>query len=137
MSELVYEQLLDRALKQIPNKQLKYERFEIPKSEIIMEGNKTIIINFKEIYTILNREPKHIAKFIMKEVGSAGDIDDSRLTLHGKFSRQTINKVIEEYTKLYVICPICGKADTFIKKEERLTYLICGACGATSSLRRI
>lgn len=137
MSELTYEQLLNRALRQIPAKQLKYERFEIPKAEVIVEGNKTIITNFKEIHTKLNREPKHIAKFIMKEVGSAGDIDDLRLILHGKFSKQTINKAIEEYTKLYVICPVCGKADTFIRRGERLIYLVCGACGASSSLRRI
>jgi len=129
-----YEELLDRALSQVPKVVSRAERFEIPMATTTIVGNKTIIHNFKEICEILNREPKHVARFLLREIGTAGDIEDSRLVLQGRFSRSTINNIIARYAKIFVICPICGAPDTYIRKEKRVYILVCTACGAKNSI---
>ena len=40
------------------------------------------------------------------------------------------NNVFEQYAKEFVICKECGKPDTQIEKEDRLSFLHCLACGA-------
>ncbi len=134
VSDWSYEELLDRALASIPKVISRAERFEIPTAVTTIVGNKTIIHNFKDICEVFNREPKHVARFILREIGTAGDIEDSRLILQGRFSRSTINNIIARYAKLFVICPICGAPDTYITKERRVYILICTACGARTSI---
>lgn len=135
MSIRDYEWLLERALLKVPSKPSKADRFELPKSQIMIIGNKTIIHNFKDIADSLNRDPKHLFQFLLHELGTAGVIEEGRATLHGKFVESSINALIERYAKMYVICPVCNKVDTELKKEGRITMLICGACGAISPAR--
>lgn len=132
---LDYEQLLDRALKHIPKHVSKHERFEVPRARVVVIGNRTLIQNFREICSILRREPKHVARFFLKELATAGDIEGDMLALQGKFSRAAINKLVRIYTESYVICPICGSPDTRLVKEKRIVFLVCEACGARSSVR--
>lgn len=134
ISDWTYEELLDRALSMVPKTVTKAERFEIPSAVVSIVGNRTIIHNFKDICEVLNREPRQVARFILREVGTAGEIEDSRLILQGRFSRSTINNVVERYAKLFVICPICGAPDTYVTKEKRVFILICTACGARTSI---
>jgi translation initiation factor 2 subunit 2 len=37
----------------------------------------------------------------------------------------------------YVICPVCKRPDTRIVKEKRLSFLVCNACGAKSSIKQL
>lgn len=130
-----YERLLDRALSQLPQQQVRRERFEIPKAQVSVIGNRTVIHNFMEIADTLRREPRHLMRFILKELATAGNLEGGLLVLQGRFSRATINRLIEIYTKNYVICPVCGAPDTRIVREKRLWFLVCEACGAKSSVR--
>jgi translation initiation factor 2 subunit 2 len=130
-----YRQLLERALSMIPVKPSKWHRFEMPKSQVLTVGNKTIISNFKDIVDALNRSPKHFFHFLLHELGTAGILEEGRAVLHGKFAESSINSLIERYTKMYVLCPVCGKVDTELKKEGRVTLIVCGACGAVSPTR--
>ncbi len=132
---LDYEQLLERALRQVPKHVTKHERFEIPRARVVIIGTRTIIQNFKEICDILRREPRHLARFLLRELATAGDIEGDMLALQGKFSRSAINRLIKIYTESYVICPVCGSPDTRLVKEKRLMFLVCEACGARSSVR--
>ena len=58
-----YEQLLERAKKNLPDQGKVKERFEIPKVKGLVEGNKTIITNFQQIATALRRDIKHLLKY--------------------------------------------------------------------------
>jgi len=98
---------------------------------------RTIIHNFKGIAETLNRPPQHLLKFLAKEMATAGVIDDERAIFQGKFENETLQHLVERYTKEYVICPICKRPDTKIVKEKRLWFLICEACGAKSSIRPV
>ncbi|HDN81562.1 MAG: translation initiation factor IF-2 subunit beta [Candidatus Cloacimonas sp. 4484_209] len=132
-----YQKLLDEAWKNLPEKVLKEERFEVPKADVVIAGNRTLIRNFSEIATMLNRKPVHIMKYLLKELATSGEIVGNKAEFQGKFGTGIINLKIELYTKNYVLCHECGKPDTTIIKEGRVYLLKCGACGARHPIKRI
>ncbi len=135
--EFDYLPLLERALKQVPKHKVRSERFEIPRAMVTIIGSRTVIQNYREICDILRRSPRHVARFLLRELATAGNIEGDMLILQGRFQANTINRLIKVYTKSYVLCPICGSPDTRLVKERRLLFLICEACGAISSVRPI
>ena len=138
MKEDDYNQLLDHAFAELPEDAKKRDRFEVPQMEVMNEGNKTILTNFKSIVEKLGREQKHLLKFIAGEVGTAGVPDQSgRATLTGVFSKRVIRQSVEDYVKEFVLCKTCNKPDTVIEKQGRQTILVCHACGSRHSVRKI
>lgn len=125
-----YEKLLERAKEKLPKGIERMERFEMPRVKGHIEGNKTIVNNFLQICSILNREPSHLLKFLQKELATPGEIDSSRLILGRKISSSAINTKIELYAKEFVLCRECKKPDTQMKKENKILMLKCMACGA-------
>ncbi|MEM3833043.1 MAG: translation initiation factor IF-2 subunit beta [Thermoprotei archaeon] len=132
-----YDEMLNRVYSSVSVKPEKYTRYEIPKLTSYNEGAKTIITNFKYAAERLNRKPEELAKFIYKELGAGGNIDNERLILTGRFENEQINTVINLYYKRYVICPVCGKPDTVLIKQKKIVYMKCLACGAESPVPEI
>ena len=130
-----YEEMLKKGREELPDSIHAAERFEIPKIKGHIQGNKTILNNFGEIATTLRRDPKHIFKFILKELATPGDIKPNGTAIIGsKVSANKINDRITNYARLFVICPECGKPDTKIEKEKTTGHLKCMACGAKSTI---
>jgi len=125
-----YEQLLDEAYRKVKAVERSGERFEIPKVKGYFEGKKTIIINFSQIVSVIRRNSEHFQKFLLKELATAGQRENDKLILNNKITSEKINRKIEQYVKEFVICKECGKPDTEIIKEDRLSFLKCFACGA-------
>ncbi len=121
---------LERALRQIPEIKGSGERFVVPEPKLITEGKTTVLENFAVIADKLNREPAHIFKFLLRELGTAGKLDGSRAIFHGKFSSGVIAELINAYVQDYVTCSECGRPDTHLIKTERILTLRCDACGA-------
>jgi len=132
-----YEKLLKRARSQIPEVVSKRERLELPKINLSVIGMRTIAYNFKEIAEALNRDPQHMLKFLTREMATAATMQESRVIFQGKFSRETLKRLIQRYMESFVICPVCKRPDTNIVKEKRLSFLVCEACGAKSSVRQL
>ncbi len=132
-----YETLLKRARSQIPEVTLKKERLEIPRLNNAVIGMRTIIFNFKDVAGALNREPQHLLKFLSGEMATAATIQESRAIFQGKFRADTFGRLIQKYMESFVVCPICKLPDTKIVKEKRLTFLVCDACGARSSIKQL
>ncbi|MGC9346087.1 MAG: translation initiation factor IF-2 subunit beta [Candidatus Bathyarchaeales archaeon] len=132
-----YEKLLKRARSQIPEVVSKRERLELPKINLSVIGMRTIVYNFKEIAEALNRDPQHMLKFLTREMATAATMQESRVIFQGKFSRETLKRLIQRYMESFVICPVCKRPDTNIVKEKRLSFLVCEACGAKSSVRQL
>jgi len=132
-----YEALLKRARSQLPEITSKRERLEIPSLHYTIVGMRTIVHNFKEIAEILNRDPQHILKFLTGELATAAIMQESRVIFQGKFPRETIERLLQRYMETFVICPVCKRPDTKIVKEKRLSFLVCEACGAKSSVRHL
>src|SRR3989344_7900130 len=125
-----YESLLERAQSKIPQYSLKTERFEVPKVKGHLQGNKTVITNFKEICDVLRRDQAHFLKYLLRELASPGSLDGPRLILGRKIGSAIINGKIEHYVNDFVLCPVCKKPDTILTKEDRITMIKCSACGS-------
>lgn len=135
--DMNYEEMLKRARSKLPHEVLEKKRFEFPRPRSSTIGVRTILYNFKEISDILNRDPNHLLKFLSGELATAGTIDDSRAIFQGKFSRDTIDRLVKRYIDDFVVCPVCKLPDTNLVKEKRFHFLRCEACGAKSSIRPV
>lgn len=125
-----YLENLDRALNQLPEIKGSGERFVVPEPKLLTEGKTTVLENFAGIADKLNREPEHIFKFLLRELGTAGKIDGSRVIFQKRVTTDVISELINAYVKEYVICSECGRPDTHLMKSERILTLRCDACGA-------
>ncbi|MCF0226420.1 MAG: translation initiation factor IF-2 subunit beta [Methanobrevibacter sp.] len=130
-----YENLLNRAIDQLPPEVFEHKRFKIPKAYSDIQGNRTFIKNFKDVSEGLGRDPQHVLKFLLRELGTAGNIEGGRAILQGKFTHYLINERLEDYVEKYVICQECNRPDTRIIREGRIFLLKCAACGATAPLK--
>jgi len=132
-----YEELLKKACAQMPEVSTKHERLELPRIMINTVGMRTIISNFKEIAEALDRDPQHLLKFLTREMATAATFQDSRAIFQGKFRSDSFERLLQRYLDGYVVCPICKRPDTRIVKERRLSFLVCNACGAKSSIKQL
>jgi len=132
-----YDEMLKIGLEKMPKDIKKDVRLEIPKPSIFIQGNQTTINNFVEIANTLRRDPKHLSKFLFRELAKPGNLDDKRLVIQGKVYRDLVERKINEYVKEFVECKECGKLDTNLVKDKRVTFLKCEACGASESVRNI
>ena len=135
--EYDYEGLLKRARSQIPEVVSKRERLELPRISLSVIGMRTIVHNFKEVAEALNRDPQHLLKFLTREMATAATMQEARVIFQGKFYRETLKRLIQRYMESFVTCPVCKRPDTKIVKEKRLSFLVCEACGAKSSIRQL
>lgn len=130
-----YEKLLDEAYREIKPITGNSERFEVPKIEGHLEGNKTILINLPQIAGYLRRDINHLLKFLLKELASSGKMQGNQLILQTKISSLKINEKIKQYTEEFVICRECKKPDTELIKDKEFLFVHCLACGAKHSVR--
>ena len=124
-----YEELLEQGIKKLPETVTKTQRFEIPQVKGFIQGNKTVVTNFKEIVVLFRRDLQHLLKYLLKELATPGSIDDSRLVLGRKVNSSFINQKIKQYANIYVFCSTCGKPDTQFLKNGDAFFLKCAACG--------
>ena len=132
-----YNELLKRARGQVPEVTLKKERLELPRLLVTMVGMRTTIGNFKEVSDTLDRDPQHILKFLTREMATAATYHDGRAIFQGKFPRDTFERLLQRYMEGFVTCPVCKRPDTKIVKERRLSFTVCNACGAKSSIKQL
>ncbi len=132
-----YEELLEKAIKELPTEIVRRDRFEIPKVSVQREGSRTIIKNFSNVVKAINRSEEHLYKYIVKSLGTAGFIEAGRVILQGKFTEDEIQKEVNDYVKTYVLCKECQAPDTEFVREERVLFVKCLACGAKHPVRNI
>ncbi|UCD07632.1 MAG: translation initiation factor IF-2 subunit beta [Candidatus Aenigmatarchaeota archaeon] len=132
-----YKELLKRGLKKVPEKIETKERFEMPRMRAQIAGSRTTITNFSEVSTALRRDPKHLMKFLLKELATKGNLSGTRLEVQGNFSEEMVNRKLDLYVKTYVACPECGKHDTKLVKERGFVFINCEVCGARHTAAKI
>ncbi len=132
-----YESMLKKARGQCSEVGSKRERLELPRLQYGRIGMRTVIYNFKEVADALNRDSQHVLKFLTGEMATAATSQGSRVIFQGKFSEDTFHRLLQRYVENYVNCPVCHRPDTKIVKEKRLSFLVCEACGAKSSIRQL
>jgi translation initiation factor 2 subunit 2 len=132
----LYEEMLKSAYSEMPEPTDTGERFIMPKTKIYIEGKTTVLENFADIASMLNRDKDHFMKFILGELGTAGKIDGNRAIFNGKFEESQFEAIVTTYVNDYVICSECGRPDTKLVKDDRVQMLLCEACGSKRPIRK-
>jgi len=131
-----YEKLLKRAKEELPDVVKGHTRFVLPVVEVHLEGNSTIFKNFSEITSALNRTTEQVLGFLLKELGTAGQVKEGgRIVFKGKIAKRKIEERIDEFIKDFVLCQECERPDTRVEREGRIMVLKCEACGAHRPLK--
>ena len=125
-----YEDLLKRSMDSLPENLTSKERFQMPEGDILHEGNTTIIRNFLDITDQAGRDPQHMLSYLLKELGTAGELDNERAIFQGKITTDKVQSRIDAYVNTFVLCRECGRPDTQLMKKNRTLLLKCEACGA-------
>ncbi len=89
---LDYESLLDRALDKLPDDIREQARFQVPDATILVEGNQTVFQNFGQICDVINRDPAQVLAYLLREMGTAGNLDGKRAIFKGKATETVINE---------------------------------------------
>ncbi|MGC9515047.1 translation initiation factor IF-2 subunit beta [Methanocrinis sp.] len=131
-----YMKGLERAMSRLPASRGTEDRFVIPPPKIFYEGKTTVLENFASIADALNRDPDHLMKFILQEMGTAGKIEGQHAVFQGRFTEQNLERHIDSYVQEYVICSECHRPDTQLIRSDRVLMLKCEACGAHRPVRK-
>jgi translation initiation factor 2 subunit 2 len=127
---------LDRAMKKMPDTKGPKERFVMPTPKVFYEGKTTVLENFGTIADAFDRDPEHLFKYLLQEMGTAGKIEGHRGVFQGKFPEQAVVRQIDSYFEEYVACSECRLPDTHLIKSDRVLMLQCDACGAHRPVRK-
>lgn len=136
MMFMTYDELLDKAFKQLPTLSVEKMDFKIPEADSLVQGNKTIVKNIAQIADVARRDREDIAKYLTKELAAPVTVNAQQLSIMTKISASTLNEKIKRYFELYIVCKECHKPDTHIQKVDRgYTTIVCEACGAKYTVK--
>ena len=136
MTKADYEKLLKRIEGNLSDeKKQTTTRFELPPVDIMWEGQKTFLRNFAEFPKILRRNPDKVLQYLSKEFAVPAERIGDKAMFIGRRDPDDFTRLFQIYVKDYLECPTCKSPDTKIVKENRITFLICEACGAKSTMK--
>jgi len=133
-----YEAMLKKAQEELPEITHGASRFTIENVKGHLEGNKTVIINIRQIAKSLDRDPEHLLKYLLRELAAPGKLIRDRVIFGTKVSAKKINKKIAKYASEFVFCSECSKPETKIEEGKAgIMYLKCQACGAKKPVKTV
>ena len=136
MKKTAYEKLLKR----IDNERSKNSaevdsRFELPAVDVMWEGQRTYLRNFSDFPKIMRRDSAKLLQYLSKEFAVPAErIGDSAMFI-GRRDPDDFTRLLKIYVNDYIMCPTCKSPDTRTEKEKRISFLICEACGAKSTIK--
>ncbi len=136
MTKSDYENLLDRIKDKLGDTDKESQtRFELPIVDVMWEGQKTFLRNFSEFPKILRRDPQKVLQYLSKEFAVPAEMQGDKAMFVGRRAPDDFTRLFQIYVKDYLECTTCKSPDTKILKENRISFLICEACGAKSTLK--
>ena len=135
MAKSEYEKLLKKISDKITDKDDSKTRFELPRPDVMWQGNRTFLRNFADFPKIFRRDSSKLLQYLSKELATPAEIAGDRAVFVGKRDPNDFLLLFERYVKDYLECPTCNSPDTKIEKVSRLTFLKCEACGAKSTIK--
>jgi len=131
-----YEKLLKRIQDKISEKKTDSgERFELPSPDVMWEGQRTILRNFTDFSKKMRRDPEKVLQYLSKEFATPAERSGEKAIFVGRREPHDFVSLLQIYVKDYLECPTCKSPDTKIERENRISFLVCEACGAKSSLK--
>ena len=136
MKKSAYEGLLKRIdSKRSKNSAETDSRFELPPVDVMWEGQRTYLRNFSDFPKIMRRDPAKLLQYLSKEFAVPAErIGDSAMFI-GRRDPDDFTRLLKIYVNDYIMCPTCKSPDTRTEKEKRISFLICEACGAKSTIK--
>ena len=110
-------------------------RFELPTVDVMWEGQKTFLRNFADFPKVLRRDPDKVLQYLSKEFAVPAEKLGEKAMFIGKRDPDDFTRLFRIYVKDYVECPTCKSPDTRVVKENRISFLVCEACGAKSTMK--
>ena len=136
MTKTEYEILLKRIEDNLSNAEKQTStRFELPTVDVMWEGQKTFLRNFAEFPRVLRRDPDKVLHYLSKEFAVPAERIGDKAMFIGRRDPDDFTRLFQIYVKDYLECPTCKSPDTKIVKENRISFLICEACGAKSTMK--
>ncbi len=136
MSESEYRALLDRIKDKLSDdRDESRSRLELPPADVMWEGQRTFLRNFADFAKVLRRDPAKILQYLSKEFAVPAERLGDKAMFIGKREPDDFARLFRIYFREYVECPTCKSPDTGTLKENRISFLICEACGAKSTLK--
>jgi len=136
MKKTVYEKLLKRIDGERSKNSAEIDsRFELPPVDVMWEGQRTYLRNFSDFPKILRRDSTKLLQYLSKEFAVPAErIGDSAMFV-GRRDPDDFTRLLKIYVNDYIMCPTCKSPDTRTEKEKRISFLICEACGAKSTIK--
>ena len=136
MKKTVYEKLLKRIdSERSKNSAETDSRFELPTVDVMWEGQRTYLRNFSDFPKIMRRDSGKLLQYLSKEFAVPAErIGDSAMFI-GRRDPDDFTRLLKIYVNDYIMCPTCKSPDTRTEKEKRISFLICEACGAKSTIK--
>jgi len=136
LTKTEYEILLKRIEDNLSNAEKQTStRFELPAVDVMWEGQKTFLRNFAEFPRVLRRDPDKVLQYLSKEFAVPAERIGDKAMFIGRRDPDDFTRLFQIYVKDYLECPTCKSPDTKIVKENRISFLICEACGAKSTMK--
>jgi len=136
LAKTEYEKLLKKIQDKVSEtRKVSTSRFELPKVDVMWQGNRTFFRNFAEFPKILRRDPEKVLQYLSKEFATPAQYAGDKAVFVGKKEPHEFTSLLARYLKEYVECPTCKSPDTRVERLNRVTFLVCEACGAKSSLK--
>jgi len=136
MKKTVYEKLLKRIDGERSKNSAEIDsRFELPPVDVMWEGQRTFLRNFSDFPKIMRRDSAKLLQYLSKEFAVPAErIGDSAMFI-GRRDPDDFTRLLKIYVNDYIMCPTCKSPDTRTEKEKRISFLICEACGAKSTIK--
>ena len=136
MKKTVYEKLLKRIDGEHSKNSAEIDsRFELPPVDVMWEGQRTYLRNFSDFPKIMRRDSAKLLQYLSKEFAVPAErIGDSAMFV-GRRDPDDFTRLLKIYVNEYIMCPTCKSPDTRTEKEKRISFLICEACGAKSTIK--
>jgi len=136
MKKTVYERLLKRIDGERSKNSAEIDsRFELPPVDVMWEGQRTYLRNFSDFPKIMRRDSAKLLQYLSKEFAVPAErIGDSAMFI-GRRDPVDFTRLLKIYVNEYIMCPTCKSPDTRTEKDKRISFLICEACGAKSTIK--
>lgn len=140
----MYQQLLTRVYDELRSNNpdlVNKKKSVLRPPQVMRVGTSRILwVNFAEICKMMKRDPEHVFRFFLAELGTTGSIDGSqRFLLKGKFVPKYIESLLKKYISEYVTCNGCRGVDTRLARDpmNRMYVMHCETCGAGRAVTAI
>lgn len=122
-----------------------FYRYKMPHIIVKIEGRgngiKTVLVNIEEVARCLNREIRHLVKYLSYEMGTLCSMDEknAKYIINGAHDKERVQSYLFRFIEDFVLCKECKNPETILyaNPSEKAVHSKCSACGYDSIIRSV